>query len=390
MKKVIVIGGGFSGLCAAKMLANYFDQVIVLDKDNLTSPEVVRRGIPQIHHLHVMLERGQKILEQYFPNFFKEADADGCEKIDWALDTCWESDLGKYPKYKSGIYTYSFSRQYLDMYLRKEVFKVENIFFIQAKVSGLNVKRGQINSVTLNDGAMIAGDYYVMATGHQNLLPKALPDYLSVEQVEINLTYYTTRFKRSELTAFAGKQYYYQLDFPISPVGGVITPVEKGEVIATIICQHDHNQQLPIMENQYKELARKIRSQQFFKIVEKAKALGAISAFHKKYMTKLIFKKPLPSNLTVIGDALCSLNPVFGQGMTISLMQVQELHASLANRCDRTTAKQKYKMIQTPYLLAKVGSARSGILKNLLRLYMKCATLSPTLHYYFLTKLHKR
>ena len=72
MKKVIVIGGGFSGLCAAKMLANYFDQVIVLDKDNLTSPEVVRRGIPQIHHLHVMLERGQKILEQYFPNFFKE------------------------------------------------------------------------------------------------------------------------------------------------------------------------------------------------------------------------------------------------------------------------------------------------------------------------------
>jgi 2-polyprenyl-6-methoxyphenol hydroxylase-like FAD-dependent oxidoreductase len=41
--------------------------------------------------------------------------------------------------------------------------------------------------------------------------------------------------------------------------------------------------------------------------------------------------KSLPSNLLVLGDALCSFNPIYGQGMTVAAQEAQVLHGCLAD-----------------------------------------------------------
>ncbi|WP_280433180.1 FAD-dependent oxidoreductase [Nocardia brasiliensis] len=58
--KAIVIGGGIAGLLAARVLAEHYTEVLVLDRDAEPGPEIRRRGVPQTFHLHQMLPRGDR------------------------------------------------------------------------------------------------------------------------------------------------------------------------------------------------------------------------------------------------------------------------------------------------------------------------------------------
>src|ERR1700754_3534512 len=52
-QRVVVIGAGMAGLAAAGAVADYFEQVIVLERDRLPDRSVPRPGTPQSRHLHV-------------------------------------------------------------------------------------------------------------------------------------------------------------------------------------------------------------------------------------------------------------------------------------------------------------------------------------------------
>ena len=54
MSAAIVIGGGIAGMSAAKVLAGFFDKVIVLERDRYPEGVEDRRGVPQCDK-----ERGQ-------------------------------------------------------------------------------------------------------------------------------------------------------------------------------------------------------------------------------------------------------------------------------------------------------------------------------------------
>ncbi len=60
--KAIIIGGGIAGLLAARALSSHFEQVIVLEKDMYPEKAVPRNGIPQSHHIHILLTKGKQIL----------------------------------------------------------------------------------------------------------------------------------------------------------------------------------------------------------------------------------------------------------------------------------------------------------------------------------------
>ncbi len=65
--KAIVIGGSIAGLLAAQVLTKYFDRVIIVERDRFPEQPEQRQGVPQAYHVHVLLIRGQQILEQLFP-----------------------------------------------------------------------------------------------------------------------------------------------------------------------------------------------------------------------------------------------------------------------------------------------------------------------------------
>ncbi len=73
----VVIGGSLSGLLAARVLAERFDEVIIVERDSFPDEAVFRKGVPQSRHLHLLLARGAQILDGLFPGFLKELEAEG-------------------------------------------------------------------------------------------------------------------------------------------------------------------------------------------------------------------------------------------------------------------------------------------------------------------------
>src|SRR4051812_48575928 len=66
-RRAIVIGASMGGICAARALTKHFDEIVVLDRDDLPETPDDRRGVPQARHYHTMLGLGQRTLEGWFP-----------------------------------------------------------------------------------------------------------------------------------------------------------------------------------------------------------------------------------------------------------------------------------------------------------------------------------
>jgi 2-polyprenyl-6-methoxyphenol hydroxylase-like FAD-dependent oxidoreductase len=65
--RAVVVGASMAGLLAAHVLANSYEQVIVIDRDQLPETSMHRRGVPHGRHLHALAARGQQALEELFP-----------------------------------------------------------------------------------------------------------------------------------------------------------------------------------------------------------------------------------------------------------------------------------------------------------------------------------
>src|SRR5262245_55489489 len=68
-QQAVVIGGSIAGLITARVLADHFDRVVVLERDDIEDRPVVHRSVPQGHHLHGLLQGGQQVLSQLYPAF---------------------------------------------------------------------------------------------------------------------------------------------------------------------------------------------------------------------------------------------------------------------------------------------------------------------------------
>src|SRR6185437_15312287 len=87
--RAVVLGAGIGGLLAARVLAESFATVTVLERDALPSTADDRKGVPQGTHLHGMLARGKQILEQLFPGLTEELVASGAGTADLLRDSVW-------------------------------------------------------------------------------------------------------------------------------------------------------------------------------------------------------------------------------------------------------------------------------------------------------------
>src|SRR5256886_15897210 len=81
MQRAVVIGGSIAGLCAARVLADYFDRVTVLDRDAYPAGPLDRAGVPQARHVHALLARGRRDLERLFPGLEHRLGAAGVLRV---------------------------------------------------------------------------------------------------------------------------------------------------------------------------------------------------------------------------------------------------------------------------------------------------------------------
>ena len=59
-KCAIVIGASMGGLLAARALADYYGQVIIVERDALPEDDEPRKGVPHGRHTHGLLAGGAR------------------------------------------------------------------------------------------------------------------------------------------------------------------------------------------------------------------------------------------------------------------------------------------------------------------------------------------
>jgi 2-polyprenyl-6-methoxyphenol hydroxylase-like FAD-dependent oxidoreductase len=126
-QRAIVVGAGLAGLSVARVLSDHFDEVVILDRDQLANDARPRPGVPQGKHPHGLLGGGLKALEALFPGFAPHLRRAGAEPIDPGFDMLNEiPGQDAWPRIKL-LRTYSMSRPLMERTLRKQVERIRNI-----------------------------------------------------------------------------------------------------------------------------------------------------------------------------------------------------------------------------------------------------------------------
>jgi 2-polyprenyl-6-methoxyphenol hydroxylase-like FAD-dependent oxidoreductase len=77
----VVLGASMSGLLAARVLADFYRSVTVVERDVLPTNTAQRRGVPQGRHVHALWARGSQILDELFPGFLNDLLADVLRRV---------------------------------------------------------------------------------------------------------------------------------------------------------------------------------------------------------------------------------------------------------------------------------------------------------------------
>src|SRR5271155_2227629 len=101
-ERAVVLGASMGGLLAARVLADFFETVTVVERDLLPDDPAVRRGVPQSRHVHVLLARGAQTFDELFPGFLDELVADGAPVWDDGELSKLHLSLGGHEMLRSG------------------------------------------------------------------------------------------------------------------------------------------------------------------------------------------------------------------------------------------------------------------------------------------------
>ena len=97
----VVLGASMAGLSAARVLADSYDSVTVVDRDVLPEEPVNRRGVPQGRHVHLLWGSGLRALEELFAGLGDELTEAGVPAIRGDLKTIY-INTGGHPLLRSG------------------------------------------------------------------------------------------------------------------------------------------------------------------------------------------------------------------------------------------------------------------------------------------------
>src|SRR5260370_32401135 len=81
-ERAVVLGASVGGLLAARVLADFYETVTVVERDVLPDDPVNRRGVPQGRMIHAVQARGSQIMDDLFPGLLDELAAGGVASWD--------------------------------------------------------------------------------------------------------------------------------------------------------------------------------------------------------------------------------------------------------------------------------------------------------------------
>ena len=172
-----------AGLLAARILADRFADVMIIERDQLPTEPVVRRGMPQGAHPHALLEAERATLEDLFPRYGKDLVSSGGVVVDFASDVNFYSEGDFLAHDQTPMETYSATRPLIEQIARQHVSNLDWVYIrsgCQVTDYLLDNTATAVEGVVIREGAdetEITADLIVDATGRTSRTPTWLENH---------------------------------------------------------------------------------------------------------------------------------------------------------------------------------------------------------------------
>jgi 2-polyprenyl-6-methoxyphenol hydroxylase-like FAD-dependent oxidoreductase len=355
----VVIGASMAGVLAARALAEHFERVTIVDRDRLPDSGSFRNGVPQGHHLHVLLVGGRHAIESLLPGFESDLVAAGAVAVRFPQDVLWLTAAGWSRRFEArpDDYVLSISRPLLESLVRRRVLEGEGIAVMDGceapalttsadgRVTGVEVRhRGDLDGSTRRE---LAADLVVDASGRTSRCADWLEalGYARPEETRIDsfLGYASRQYAPPPGWRNDWKALFLMSQAPNHARTGFLFPIEEGRWIVTLAgAGRDYP---PTDDQGFLDFARSLRHPVLHEAISGAEPLTPIHSWRHTENRRRHFERlrRWPHGLIALGDAACAFNPIYGQGMSVAAQTAVALDRELREADDLDRLTQRFK-----------------------------------------------